>query len=195
MQAWGSRGLILSMPRMCVSCLNDITYLCRAVGVINEQTLLALAPSGADTLSPQIIKLLLAFNPGLRRHLLDGLGLCYIACLPQSSHVQPSQQPPALQGSAASCAALTTSSGHNKSLPLMPPASGPGASLQGLATKAHLVAAAEEAVQQIGQDLTRVIRIALEGAAKDQVSLLLDCIIHRPRTGSCLSLLKNSSSH
>lgn len=165
------------------SLLTSLTW-CRAVGAIDEHKLMALAPSGANTISPEDIKLLMAFNPGLRRHLLDGLGLCFIACLPQSSRVQPSQQPPALPGSAASRAALTTSSGPNKTMLPMPPASGSAESLPRLATKADLVAAAEQAVQQIGHDLTGVIQTALEAAAKDQVSpniLLYDYTNHRAK--------------
>ena len=156
---------------------------------------MALAPSGANTFSPENIKLLIAFNPGLRRHLLDGLGLCFIACLPQSSHVQPSQHPPALPGSAASHAALTTSSSHGicKALPLLN--SGFADSMETLTTKADLVVAAEEAVHQIGQDLMGVIQTALEAAAEDQVSpkiQLHDCITDTSRISSCLPLLDNN---
>ena len=145
---------------------------------MDDQKLMAIAPSGAARLSSQNIKLLLAHKSNLRQHLLDGLGLCYIACLPQSTLAHTSQLSAPSQGQTTLPAALTTNSGSNNHVAGMPmsPTLGLGnPHPQGSAAKAALVADAEEAVQQIEEELEEVIRVALESAPKDKVVCALPC--------------------
>ena len=124
--------------------------------------------------SPQDVKLRLAFSPDLRQHLLDGLSLCFIACLPQSSPAQAPEHPAPLQAKAASHAALSTQTSNGNrtaALPISPAVAGPAALKgPGSATKAEIVASVEKAVQQIEEDLRGVMSRAQESAAKDKVS-------------------------
>ncbi|KAK9833665.1 hypothetical protein WJX74_002204 [Apatococcus lobatus] len=156
--------------------LQRMCHLAGAAGSMDDQKLMALAPSGAAGLSPQDIKLLLAHKPHLRQHLLDGLGLCYIACLPQSNLVQTSQPSASSQGQHTLPAALTTNIGSNNCVAEIPvsAALGSGNPPSPWHAKAKLVTGAEEAVQQIGEELENVIRVALESVTKNKDVLMVN---------------------
>ncbi len=124
-------------------------------------------PAGQMSFSSQTIKLAVAFSPRLRTHLLEGLGLCFIACLPSSQSGNVGTRPASLPGIhlSTSTQIISAKEGRPSKRGLPDAESGDEAGGTAAAT-----AAAEGSAQQILQDLRDMLRAALSDVPQDLVS-------------------------
>ena len=143
-------------------------WLCRANGAPDKQQLLPLLPSGEAAgapMSAQAVKLAIAFNPRLRQHLLDGLGLCFVACLPSNQHTQAGETSRPLPGGDANpSAGVTRAIGH------VPSNTGPAQPAEDAGLRAAALAATESSAQQILGDLQDMLRTGLQNVQHYTVS-------------------------